>query len=62
MQEVGGRLGFLWNQRMVNDFNTLENKQGGKEYSFPQLPDSVRKILELGGLAAYLKAQLNAAP
>jgi 3-isopropylmalate dehydratase small subunit len=30
----------------------------GKEYSFPQLPDSVRKILELGGLAAYLKAQL----
>ena len=40
----------------------LENKQGGKEYSFPQLPDSVRKILELGGLAAYLKAQLNAAP
>jgi len=35
-----------------------ETKQGGKEYGFPQLPDSVRKILELGGLAAYLKAQL----
>jgi 3-isopropylmalate dehydratase small subunit len=32
---------------------------GGKEYDFPQLPDSVRKILELGGLAAYLKAQLS---
>jgi 3-isopropylmalate/(R)-2-methylmalate dehydratase small subunit len=32
----------------------------GKEYGFPQLPDSVRKILELGGLAAYLKAQLAA--
>ena len=32
----------------------------GKEYSFPRLPESVRKILELGGLAAYLKAQLNA--
>lgn len=30
----------------------------GKEYGFPQLPDSVRKILELGGLAEYLKAQL----
>lgn len=30
----------------------------GKEYSFPRLPDSVRKILELGGLAAYLKSQL----
>jgi 3-isopropylmalate/(R)-2-methylmalate dehydratase small subunit len=31
----------------------------GKEYAFPQLPDSVRKILELGGLAAYLKTQLH---
>ncbi len=30
------------------------------EYGFPQLPDSVRKILELGGLAAYLKTQLSA--
>lgn len=30
----------------------------GKEYAFPKMPDSVRKILELGGLAAYLKAQL----
>ena len=29
-----------------------------KTYSFPQLPDSVRKILELGGLAAYLKSQM----
>ncbi len=35
-----------------------ETKQGSKDYDFPQLPDSVRKILELGGLAAYLKAQL----
>jgi 3-isopropylmalate dehydratase small subunit len=34
---------------------------GSKEYAFPQLPDSVRKILELGGLAAYLKAQLSTA-
>ena len=31
---------------------------GGKEYPFPPLPESVRKILELGGLAAYLKTQL----
>src|SRR6202163_4288867 len=26
----------------------------GKEYSFPKMPESVRKILELGGLAEYL--------
>lgn len=31
----------------------------GKSYAFPQLPESVRKILELGGLAAYLKTQLS---
>lgn len=31
----------------------------GSEYSFPQIPDSVRKILELGGLANYLKANLE---
>ncbi|MGH9646097.1 MAG: 3-isopropylmalate dehydratase [Bryobacteraceae bacterium] len=35
---------------------------GDKAYAFPRLPDSVRQILELGGLAAYLKAQLQAAP
>ena len=29
------------------------------DYSFPQMPESVRKILDLGGLAEYLKAQLN---
>jgi 3-isopropylmalate/(R)-2-methylmalate dehydratase small subunit len=28
----------------------------GREYPFPQIPPSVRKILELGGLANYLKA------
>jgi 3-isopropylmalate/(R)-2-methylmalate dehydratase small subunit len=32
----------------------------GKDYSFPIMPDSVRKILELGGLAEYLKSQLAA--
>jgi 3-isopropylmalate/(R)-2-methylmalate dehydratase small subunit len=31
-----------------------------KDYSFPVMPDSVRKILELGGLAEYLKSQLAA--
>ncbi len=29
------------------------------EFSFPKMPESVRKILELGGLAAYLKSQLD---
>jgi 3-isopropylmalate/(R)-2-methylmalate dehydratase small subunit len=33
----------------------------GQEYSFPQIPPSVRKILELGGLANYLKANATAA-
>ena len=32
----------------------------GKEYGFPEIPPSVRKILELGGLANYLKANMNA--
>lgn len=30
----------------------------GREHTFPKMPDSVRQILELGGLAEYLKAQL----
>jgi 3-isopropylmalate/(R)-2-methylmalate dehydratase small subunit len=30
----------------------------GREFEFPQIPASVRKILELGGLAEYLKSQL----
>ena len=30
----------------------------GQEFEFPQIPESVRKILELGGLAEYLKTQL----
>src|SRR3974377_693855 len=28
-------------------------------YSFPGMPESVRRILELGGLAEYLKTQLS---
>lgn len=31
----------------------------GRDYSFPQIPASVRKILELGGLANYLKANMQ---
>lgn len=30
-----------------------------REYSFPQIPESVRKILELGGLVNYLKANMS---
>ena len=35
---------------------------GGREYPFPKMPESVRRILELGGLANYLKAQLEQHP
>ena len=34
-------------------------RHADKDYSFPAMPDSVRKILELGGLVAYLKSQLS---
>jgi len=34
----------------------------GREFEFPKIPDSVRKILELGGLAEYLKASLTERP
>ena len=30
-----------------------------KEYAFPAMAESVRKILEVGGLAEYLKLQLQ---
>ena len=30
---------------------------GGKQHAFPPFPDSVRRLLELGGLAEYLKQQ-----
>jgi 3-isopropylmalate dehydratase small subunit len=35
---------------------------GERDYPFPQIPPSVRKILELGGLANYLKANLQVPP
>jgi 3-isopropylmalate/(R)-2-methylmalate dehydratase small subunit len=37
----------------------LAHQGNDKQYAFPQLPDSVKKILELGGLANYLKTQLH---
>jgi 3-isopropylmalate dehydratase small subunit len=36
--------------------NILHNN---REYSFPQMPDSIRELLEQGGLAAYLKAKIE---
>lgn len=35
---------------------------GTREFIFPKMPESVRKILELGGLAEYLKTQLHQSP
>ena len=32
----------------------------GSQYEFPQIPESVGKILKLGGLANYLKSTLDA--
>jgi 3-isopropylmalate/(R)-2-methylmalate dehydratase small subunit len=44
--------------RIRIDLEAGNIKLGGKEYQFPKMPESVRKILELGGLAEYLKTQL----
>lgn len=45
--------------RIRIDLEAGKIRLGDKEYSFPKMPESVRKILELGGLAAYLKSQLE---
>lgn len=42
---------------MEIDLEASEIRHGGRQYAFPGFPDSVRKLLELGGLAEYLKAQ-----
>ena len=34
-------------------------RHNDQEYRFPQMPDSIRELLEQGGLAAYLKAQIE---
>ncbi|HEY3823068.1 MAG TPA: 3-isopropylmalate dehydratase [Bryobacteraceae bacterium] len=46
--------------RIRIDLEAGEIRFGEKEYSFPKMPESVRRILELGGLAEYLKTQLQA--
>lgn len=45
--------------QMRIDLGAGSIQHAGVEYAFPKLPDSVRQILELGGLAAYLKSQLE---
>lgn len=40
------------------DLAVGEINHAGRVYPFPKMPDSVRKILELGGLAEYLRTQL----
>jgi 3-isopropylmalate/(R)-2-methylmalate dehydratase small subunit len=39
------------------DLKAAQINIGQKTYPFPKFPDSVRRLLELGGLAEYLKAQ-----
>ena len=34
----------------------------GTTYAFPKFPDSMQQLLELGGLAEYLKAQQRTKP
>jgi 3-isopropylmalate/(R)-2-methylmalate dehydratase small subunit len=44
--------------RIRIDLEAGKIQLAGKEYPFPKMPESVRRILELGGLAEYLKTQL----
>jgi 3-isopropylmalate/(R)-2-methylmalate dehydratase small subunit len=46
--------------RIAIDLEAGEIRLGEKTFAFPRMPESVRKILELGGLAEYLKTQLSA--
>ena len=39
------------------DIAAGEIRHGQALYAFPKFPDSMRRLLELGGLAEYLKAQ-----
>ena len=43
------------------DLTAGKIQHAGQEYPFPLMPESVRKILELGGLAEYLKTQIQRA-
>jgi 3-isopropylmalate dehydratase small subunit len=44
--------------RIRIDLGEGKIRLAGREYPFPRMPESVRKILELGGLAEYLKTQM----
>lgn len=44
------------------DLEAGQIHHGTQEFNFPKMPESVRKILELGGLAEYLKTQLHQNP
>jgi 3-isopropylmalate/(R)-2-methylmalate dehydratase small subunit len=46
--------------RIRIDLEAGEIRLGEQSFTFPKMPESVRKILELGGLAEYLKTQLQA--
>jgi 3-isopropylmalate/(R)-2-methylmalate dehydratase small subunit len=40
------------------DIAAAEIHHNGRTHSFPKFPDSMRRLLEVGGLAAYLKTQI----
>jgi 3-isopropylmalate/(R)-2-methylmalate dehydratase small subunit len=42
---------------LTMDLAEGEIRSGDHTYTFPKFPDSVRQLLEVGGLAEYLKAQ-----
>jgi 3-isopropylmalate/(R)-2-methylmalate dehydratase small subunit len=44
--------------RIRIDLEAGKIRLADRQYPFPTMPESVRKILELGGLAEYLKTQL----
>jgi 3-isopropylmalate/(R)-2-methylmalate dehydratase small subunit len=39
------------------DFDGAQIRHREKTFAFPRFPDSVRRLLEVGGLAEYLKSQ-----
>ena len=43
------------NDQIEIDIANATIQCGDKQHAFPKFPDSVRKLLELGGLAEYLK-------
>jgi 3-isopropylmalate/(R)-2-methylmalate dehydratase small subunit len=41
------------------DLGAGEIRHGNSKYVFPKFPDSMKRLLEYGGLAEYLKAQVQ---